>query len=110
MHYLGFSPILKLAMRPSYSDLLEENRRLREENQALKGRLSRLEAELAKLREENEKLRARIKGDSPPPVKPVRRGGKRPGRKPGHPPANRPLPIQVDEGATPWGSGLAIQH
>ena len=65
-------------MRPSYKDLLEENRRLREENQALKGRLSRLEAELARLREENEKLRARIKGDPPPP-------------------ANRPLPIQVDE-------------
>ena len=84
-------------MRPSYKDLLEENRRLREENQALKGRLSRLEAELAKLREENEKLRAWIKGDPPPFVKPVRRGGKRPGRKPGHPPANRPLPIQVDE-------------
>ncbi len=88
-------------MRPSYEDLLRENRRLREENQALKERLSRLEAELARLREENERLRAKIKGDPPPPVKPARAGpGKKPGRKPGHPPANRPLPAQVDQEET----------
>ena len=87
-------------MRPSYKELLQENRRLREENQALKERLSRLEAELAKLREENEKLMAPDKGDPPPPVKPVRRGGKRPGRKPGHPPANRPLPAHADQEQT----------
>lgn len=85
--------------------MLEEIRRLREENQALRARLSRLEAELSRLKKENEKLRARIKGDPPPPVKPARRQGKKPGRKPGHPPANRPLPAKVDEERT-----LTLDH
>jgi regulator of replication initiation timing len=40
-------PHPEAAVRPSYEDLLRENRRLRKENQALKERLSRLEAELA---------------------------------------------------------------
>ena len=90
-------------MRPSYEELLEENRLLKEENRALKRRLSRLEAEPARLKQEYERLKRRLggKGDPPPFVKPARPGpGRRPGRKPGHPPANRPLPAQVDQEET----------
>lgn len=96
-------PNLEPVMRPSYEELLEENRLLKEENRALKRRLSRLEAELARLKQEHERLKRRLggKGDPPPFVKPARPGpGRRPGRKPGHPPANRPLPAQVDQEET----------
>ena len=68
-------------------DSLEKSRRLREENQALKGRLSRAGSGAGQAQGGERKAQGPGQGRSAPFVKPVRRGGKRPGCRPAHSPS-----------------------
>lgn len=88
--------------KPTYEQLLEENRRLREQNQQLQGQVRALKAALGEAREQIEELRRASKRQAAPfrrresNKKPAEGKGS-PGRKPGHEGCCRPKPDQVDE-------------
>jgi transposase-like protein len=91
-------------MKPTYQELLRENRRLRKENERLRRENQLLKEKMAALEKRIEELEGK---DSDPPgfVKPNRKNKdqtKKPGRNKGHKGINRsvPSPDEVDEEKT----------
>lgn len=88
--------------RPTYDELVADNRRLREENARLKERIAQLERQVEELLRLVEKLRGESKRQAAPfrkqeqpaaaPKKPGRKSGKNHGRH-----SHRSLPPRIDE-------------
>jgi transposase len=80
--------------RPSYDDLLEENRRLRRENESLREEVERLKRLVEELRRQAKRQAAPFSKSDPvaDPKKPGRKPGRRYGRR-----AHRSPPPHIDE-------------
>lgn len=81
--------------RPTYDDLLADNRRLRKENGVLQARIDELTRLVEKLRRESKRQAAPFRKQEEPAAPP-----KKPGRKSGKchgPHAHRGIPLRIDE-------------
>ena len=92
--------MVQMGKKPSYTELLTENRQLRLENAELRAEVERLQRIIDDLTKQIDELkRASLRQAAPfrvPEAKRVK-DRKRPGRKPGHPGSHRRAPDHIDE-------------